>query len=44
MFMRKMMIFKEDVYKCRICKIGFATPEELRLHRMNSHKGHMLAH
>ena len=29
-------------YKCRICSAHFQNPEELRIHRMVSHKGHML--
>jgi stage III sporulation protein SpoIIIAA len=29
-------------FKCRICNATFATPEELRKHRMEKHKGYML--
>ena len=31
-----------DEYKCRICSANFHNPEELRIHRMVNHKGHML--
>ena len=34
-------LFRES-YKCRICTAHFASPEELRIHRMVNHKGHML--
>jgi stress-induced morphogen len=34
-------VFSES-YKCRICSAHFKNPEELRIHRMVSHKGHML--
>ena len=43
MFVNK-VILSNEVFKCRLCKTGFASPEELRLHRMNAHKGHMLNH
>jgi hypothetical protein len=29
-------------FKCRLCQDCFTTPEELRLHRLVKHKGHML--
>ncbi len=29
-------------FKCRICTAKFNNPEELRVHRMNEHKGHYL--
>jgi hypothetical protein len=29
-------------FKCRLCQAYFGNPEELRLHRMIKHKGHML--
>ena len=32
----------EESYKCRICSANFHTPEELRIHRLVKHKGHML--
>jgi len=35
-------LFMES-YKCRLCSAHFQNPEELRIHRMESHKGHMLA-
>jgi hypothetical protein len=31
-----------ETYKCRICTAKFSNPEELRIHSMVSHKGHML--
>jgi hypothetical protein len=31
------MIYEK--FKCSICKVEFSNPEELRLHRMNEHKG-----
>jgi hypothetical protein len=32
-----------ETYKCRICSAHFENPEELRVHRMIYHKGHMLS-
>ena len=29
-------------FKCRICKTYFSNPDELRIHCMVKHKGHML--
>ena len=29
-------------FNCRICKISLANPEELRIHSMEKHKGHMI--
>jgi stress-induced morphogen len=29
-------------FKCRICAAHFSNPEDLRIHRMVNHKGHML--
>jgi hypothetical protein len=34
-------VFGEN-YKCRLCSAHFKNPEELRIHRMVNHKGHML--
>jgi len=34
-------LYKES-FKCRICANIFYTPEELRIHRITAHKGHML--
>ena len=31
-----------ETYKCRICSAKFHNPEELRIHRIVNHKGHML--
>jgi hypothetical protein len=31
-----------ETYKCRICSEKFRNPEELRIHRIVNHKGHML--
>ena len=28
-----------ETFKCPICKTEFITPEELRVHRINTHKG-----
>ncbi|MCW3982942.1 MAG: hypothetical protein NWE96_02985 [Candidatus Bathyarchaeota archaeon] len=30
-----------ETYKCPICKTEFQNPEELRQHRLATHKGHM---
>ncbi len=32
----------EVTYKCRVCSARFNNPDELRIHSMVSHKGHML--
>ena len=32
----------EVSYKCRLCSACFYNPEELRIHSMANHKGHML--
>jgi hypothetical protein len=32
-----------ESFKCRLCTAYFQNPEELRIHRMVNHKGHMLA-
>jgi len=37
---RKMMF--GETYKCRLCPEKFSNPEELRIHRVVNHKGHML--
>jgi hypothetical protein len=29
-------------FECRICKLCFSNPYELRMHSMVKHKGHML--
>jgi hypothetical protein len=29
-------------YKCRVCKVCLSTPDELRIHSMVNHKGHLL--
>ena len=29
-------------FKCRLCKAYLSTPDELRVHSMVAHKGHML--
>ena len=31
-----------DTYKCRLSTAKFSNPEELRIHRIVNHKGHML--
>jgi hypothetical protein len=31
-----------ESYKCRLCSAHFTNPEELRIHRMEKHKGHNL--
>lgn len=31
-----------EMYKCRLCPAKFNNPEELRIHRVVDHKGHML--
>ncbi len=36
------LIYKGEPLKCRLCPECFYTPDELRFHRMNIHKGHML--
>ena len=28
-----------ETFKCPICKADFSTPEDLRIHRMDKHKG-----
>ena len=40
-----MLTYKElmmESFKCRLCSAHFHNPEELRIHRMVKHKGHML--
>ncbi len=40
-----MLIYREVVgeyFRCRLCSAHFSNPEELRVHRMVVHKGHML--
>jgi len=34
----------QEKFKCRICSSSFQNPEELRNHRMDAHKTHMLAY
>jgi hypothetical protein len=29
-------------FKCRMCKVYLSNPDELRMHSMVKHKGHML--
>ncbi len=29
-------------FRCRMCKTALSNPEELRLHSMAKHKGHMI--
>jgi hypothetical protein len=29
-------------FKCRLCKVYLSNPDELRMHSMVKHKGHML--
>ncbi len=29
-------------FKCRTCKVSLSDPEELRIHNMVEHKGHMI--
>ena len=29
-------------FRCRMCKVCFSNPNELRMHSMVEHKGHML--
>jgi hypothetical protein len=31
-----------DLFKCRLCKTCLSNPDELRIHSMVKHKGHML--
>jgi hypothetical protein len=38
-----MLEYDGQQFKCRICKTAFRSPEELRIHRMVQHKGHMLS-
>jgi hypothetical protein len=38
------MMYKGESFKCRLCPECFSTPDELRFHRMNKHKGYMLRH
>ena len=41
----RMLTYKQiflESFKCRICTARFHNPEELRVHRMINHKGHML--
>lgn len=40
----KMLVeYNDQLFKCRICNTAFRSPEELRIHRMVQHKGHMLS-
>jgi hypothetical protein len=47
--MNRMMAYKKGSYetkfvslKCRLCKVSLSNPEELRIHSLVKHKGHML--
>jgi hypothetical protein len=47
--MNRMMTYEKGSYetkfmslKCRLCKVCLPNPEELRIHSMVKHKGHML--
>ena len=42
---KEMLIYRNwntGSFKCRMCKICFSNPNELRNHSMVKHKGHML--